>query len=182
MFLTCLYVGRLNLVCKCSSYRTVSYIRRVRMQLKIMNFVNFLKFVSLTFSKLQMVSEQKAIISVCYVIENIISQIYFWRISQVTYLEPGQTSEIEEKNGSKIRVQATAGPVLGPPWKRPENGYLNFPTFLIDMSVTARILNSTLLFQFFFFRVLGILFHLLEARRGFIMSPIVSMTRMLWRN
>lgn len=44
--------------------------------------------------------------------------------SKVTYLEPGQTSEIEEKNGSKIRVQATAGPVLGPPWKRPENGYL----------------------------------------------------------
>lgn len=44
--------------------------------------------------------------------------------SNVTYLEPGQRSEVEAKNGSKVRVQATAGPVLGPPWKRPENGYL----------------------------------------------------------
>ncbi|KAF7827846.1 uncharacterized protein G2W53_019010 [Senna tora] len=42
----------------------------------------------------------------------------------VTYLEPGQISEIETSNGSKIRVKATAGPVLGPPWQRPENGYL----------------------------------------------------------
>lgn len=42
--------------------------------------------------------------------------------SQVTYLEPGQSSEIEGKNGSKVGVRATAGPVLGPPWQRPENG------------------------------------------------------------
>ncbi|EEF33267.1 uncharacterized protein LOC8260404 [Ricinus communis] len=42
----------------------------------------------------------------------------------VTYLEPGENAEIEGKNGSKVRVQATAGPVLGPPWQRPENGYL----------------------------------------------------------
>ncbi|KAK3222597.1 hypothetical protein Dsin_009622 [Dipteronia sinensis] len=42
----------------------------------------------------------------------------------VTYLEPGQGYEIEVRNGSKVRVKATAGPVLGPPWQRPENGYL----------------------------------------------------------
>lgn len=42
--------------------------------------------------------------------------------SQVTYLEPGQSSEIEGKNGSTVGVRATAGPVLGPPWQRPENG------------------------------------------------------------
>lgn len=100
-----------------------------------------------------MVSKQKNIISVCYVIENIISQIYILRISQVTYLEPGQTAEIEERNGSNLRIQATAGPVLGPPWKRPENGYLllNFQTFLINMSVTPRIVNSTLFFLFYSF-------------------------------
>ncbi|GMY18309.1 hypothetical protein FCV25MIE_13548 [Fagus crenata] len=44
--------------------------------------------------------------------------------SNVTYIEPGQSSDIEARNGSKVRVQATAGPVLGPPWQRPENGYL----------------------------------------------------------
>lgn len=44
--------------------------------------------------------------------------------SNVTYIEPGQSSVIEARNGSKVRVQATAGPVLGPPWQRPENGYL----------------------------------------------------------
>ncbi|OIW04657.1 hypothetical protein TanjilG_07792 [Lupinus angustifolius] len=42
----------------------------------------------------------------------------------VTYLEPGQSSDIETNNGSKITVKATAGPVLGPPWQRPENGYI----------------------------------------------------------
>ncbi|OAY31271.1 uncharacterized protein LOC110600350 [Manihot esculenta] len=44
--------------------------------------------------------------------------------NNVTYLEPGQSSEIEASGDSKVRVQATAGPVLGPPWQRPENGYL----------------------------------------------------------
>ncbi|KAH7516575.1 hypothetical protein FEM48_Zijuj10G0149600 [Ziziphus jujuba var. spinosa] len=44
--------------------------------------------------------------------------------SNITYVEPGQSSDIEAGNGSKVRVQATAGPVLGPPWQRPENGYL----------------------------------------------------------
>ncbi|XP_058193680.1 uncharacterized protein LOC131310592 isoform X2 [Rhododendron vialii] len=44
--------------------------------------------------------------------------------SNVTYLEPGETSEIEAINGSQVKVRATAGPVLGPPWQRPENGYL----------------------------------------------------------
>ncbi|KAJ1385272.1 Ribonuclease Z/Hydroxyacylglutathione hydrolase-like [Sesbania bispinosa] len=42
----------------------------------------------------------------------------------VTYIEPGQSSDIETNYGSKIRVKATAGPVLGPPWQRPENGYI----------------------------------------------------------
>ncbi|KAF5940221.1 hypothetical protein HYC85_021388 [Camellia sinensis] len=42
----------------------------------------------------------------------------------VTYLEPGQSSEIEASNGSQAKVRATPGPVLGPPWQRPENGYL----------------------------------------------------------
>ncbi|RAL38930.1 hypothetical protein DM860_014756 [Cuscuta australis] len=42
----------------------------------------------------------------------------------VTYLEPGQGFEIETKNGFTIKVKATPGPILGPPWKRPENGYL----------------------------------------------------------
>lgn len=41
---------------------------------------------------------------------------------QTTYLEPGQSSVIEASNGTKVRVQATAGPILGPPWQRPENG------------------------------------------------------------
>ncbi|PIN23692.1 hypothetical protein CDL12_03585 [Handroanthus impetiginosus] len=44
--------------------------------------------------------------------------------SNVTYLEPGQGSEIQVNNGSSVKVRATAGPVLGPPWQRPENGYL----------------------------------------------------------
>ncbi|XP_059282939.1 uncharacterized protein LOC132036588 isoform X2 [Lycium ferocissimum] len=43
---------------------------------------------------------------------------------QVIYLEPGQDSEIEVSNGFPVKVKATAGPVLGPPWQRPENGYL----------------------------------------------------------
>lgn len=42
----------------------------------------------------------------------------------VTYLEPGESYELNARNGSKVRVKATAGPVLGPPWQRPENGYL----------------------------------------------------------
>ncbi|KAF6137254.1 hypothetical protein GIB67_036291 [Kingdonia uniflora] len=42
----------------------------------------------------------------------------------VTYLEPGEESQFKGRNGSKVRVKATAGPVLGPPWQRPENGYL----------------------------------------------------------
>jgi hypothetical protein len=41
---------------------------------------------------------------------------------QVIYLEPGESSEFDARNGSKVGVKATAGPVLGPPWQRPENG------------------------------------------------------------
>lgn len=42
--------------------------------------------------------------------------------SNVTYLECGQSSVIEAKNGFQVLIRATAGPVLGPPWQRPENG------------------------------------------------------------
>ncbi|XP_044488800.1 uncharacterized protein LOC123213429 [Mangifera indica] len=42
----------------------------------------------------------------------------------VTYLEPGQSTKVEARNGSNVKLKATAGPVLGPPWQRPENGYL----------------------------------------------------------
>lgn len=44
--------------------------------------------------------------------------------NNVTYVEPGESSEIGVVDTSKLRVLATAGPVLGPPWQRPENGYL----------------------------------------------------------
>lgn len=44
--------------------------------------------------------------------------------TNVIYLEPGQASEIEVSNGFQVKIKATAGPVLGPPWKRPENGYI----------------------------------------------------------
>ncbi|KAE8808664.1 Zn-dependent hydrolases of the beta-lactamase fold [Hordeum vulgare] len=39
--------------------------------------------------------------------------------TDVTYLEPGQSTTAGE-----VTVLATAGPVLGPPWQRPENGYI----------------------------------------------------------
>jgi L-ascorbate metabolism protein UlaG (beta-lactamase superfamily) len=39
---------------------------------------------------------------------------------RVTYLEPGQSTAAADH----IRILATAGPVLGPPWQRPENGYI----------------------------------------------------------
>ncbi|QCD90061.1 Metallo-beta-lactamase [Vigna unguiculata] len=42
----------------------------------------------------------------------------------VTYLEPGQSFDIETNYGSMINIKATAGPVLGPPWQRPENGFI----------------------------------------------------------
>ncbi|GMH01866.1 hypothetical protein Nepgr_003705 [Nepenthes gracilis] len=44
--------------------------------------------------------------------------------NSVSYLEPGQFTEIEGREGSTVRIRATPGPVLGPPWQRPENGYL----------------------------------------------------------
>lgn len=42
----------------------------------------------------------------------------------VTYLEPSQSAEVEGTNGAKVIITATAGPILGPPWQRPENGYI----------------------------------------------------------
>lgn len=41
---------------------------------------------------------------------------------RVTYLEPGQSAAAVGDH--QVRVLATAGPVLGPPWQRPENGYI----------------------------------------------------------
>ncbi|KAM3271195.1 hypothetical protein ACQJBY_041769 [Aegilops geniculata] len=40
--------------------------------------------------------------------------------THVAYLEPGQSAAA----GEGVTVLATAGPVLGPPWQRPENGYI----------------------------------------------------------
>ncbi|KAJ3686078.1 hypothetical protein LUZ61_015242 [Rhynchospora tenuis] len=47
--------------------------------------------------------------------------------SNVTYLEPGEKTDLEGKGGAKVNICATAGPVLGPPWQRPENGYIVRP-------------------------------------------------------
>lgn len=47
---------------------------------------------------------------------------------QVVYLEPGQSFNMAASNGSQVNVKATAGPVLGPPWQRPENGYAHTPS------------------------------------------------------
>lgn len=44
--------------------------------------------------------------------------------SNVIYLEPDEDSEIEVSDGFQVKIKATAGPILGPPWKRPENGYI----------------------------------------------------------
>lgn len=41
--------------------------------------------------------------------------------TNVTYLEPGESTAVD---GGNVEVLATAGPVLGPPWQRPENGYI----------------------------------------------------------
>ncbi|XP_066328848.1 uncharacterized protein [Miscanthus floridulus] len=38
----------------------------------------------------------------------------------VTYLEPGESTAVSPD----VRVLATAGTLLGPPWERPENGYV----------------------------------------------------------
>jgi hypothetical protein len=45
-----------------------------------------------------------------------------WTNFQVTYLEPGEKTDLEGRSGAKVNICATAGPVLGPPWQRPENG------------------------------------------------------------
>lgn len=47
------------------------------------------------------------------------------KMIQVVYLEPGQSFEMAARDGSQVKVKATAGPVLGPPWQRPENGYVH---------------------------------------------------------
>uniref|UniRef100_A0A0D9Y1Y2 Metallo-beta-lactamase domain-containing protein n=1 Tax=Leersia perrieri TaxID=77586 RepID=A0A0D9Y1Y2_9ORYZ len=45
----------------------------------------------------------------------------------VTYLQPGDTHHYMlpgEGRSFSLRILATPGPVLGPPWQRPENGYI----------------------------------------------------------
>lgn len=43
--------------------------------------------------------------------------------TNVTFLEPGESSDAIGAAGH-VSVKALAGPVLGPPWQRPENGYI----------------------------------------------------------
>eukprot|EP00250_Pteridium_aquilinum_P007105 c16895_g1_i3 orf=122-1153(+) len=42
---------------------------------------------------------------------------------RVIYLEPGHSTVFRGNNGSEVVIRASAGPTLGPPWQRPENGY-----------------------------------------------------------
>nr|ABK22966.1 unknown [Picea sitchensis] len=44
---------------------------------------------------------------------------------EVIYIEPGQSTRLRGKNGSEIDIRASAGPILGPPWQRPENGTIS---------------------------------------------------------
>ncbi|KAH9311869.1 hypothetical protein KI387_026904, partial [Taxus chinensis] len=50
-------------------------------------------------------------------------QILETLFKDVTYIEPGQSTQLKGKNSFEITIRASAGPVLGPPWQRPENGY-----------------------------------------------------------
>lgn len=53
---------------------------------------------------------------------------------RVIYLEPGHSTWFTGSNGAELTIRASAGPVLGPPWQRPENGYFveaTDPTFSI---------------------------------------------------
>ncbi|KAK8511859.1 hypothetical protein V6N13_029437 [Hibiscus sabdariffa] len=40
----------------------------------------------------------------------------------VIHLSIINSSQVEAGNGSKAKIQAAAGPVVGPQWQRPENG------------------------------------------------------------
>ncbi|TVU33853.1 hypothetical protein EJB05_15666, partial [Eragrostis curvula] len=53
---------------------------------------------------------------------------------RVTYIEPGQSVAANEH----IRILATAGPVLGPPWQRPENGFILLPNLDGSTSIWIR--------------------------------------------
>ncbi|KAL8533404.1 hypothetical protein ACS0TY_009693 [Phlomoides rotata] len=95
--------------------------------------------------------------------------------SYVTYLEPGQESEIQVPNGSSVKVRATAGPVLGPPWQRPENGsvscYHDRNPFIF-----------TMLFTYFPCTKFGpdILSPLPKASCLYIVNPTAYTTRIWW--
>lgn len=51
--------------------------------------------------------------------ESILKEFY----PQATYLEPGDSTVLKWPNGTEVKIRASPGPVLGPPWQRPENGY-----------------------------------------------------------
>ncbi|KAI5078264.1 hypothetical protein GOP47_0005935 [Adiantum capillus-veneris] len=69
-----------------------------------------LRPLSKMFPDLQVISTPNA--------EPILSKLF----SKVIYLEPGH-STLFRSNASEIVIRASAGPTLGPPWQRPENGY-----------------------------------------------------------
>eukprot|EP00252_Welwitschia_mirabilis_P022853 TRINITY_DN6300_c0_g1_i1.p1 TRINITY_DN6300_c0_g1~~TRINITY_DN6300_c0_g1_i1.p1 ORF type:complete len:334 (-),score=62.50 TRINITY_DN6300_c0_g1_i1:156-1157(-) len=52
--------------------------------------------------------------------ESILNSLF----EEVVYIEPGQNTKLMVKDGLNIHICASAGPVLGPPWQRSENGYL----------------------------------------------------------
>ncbi|KAM0882986.1 hypothetical protein ACQ4PT_031931 [Festuca glaucescens] len=63
--------------------------------------------------------------------------------TNVTYIEPGESTTV---GGGTIEVLATAGPVLGPPWQRPENGYILTTTTTDKTSIastTSRTASTT---------------------------------------
>lgn len=62
----------------------------------------------------------------------------------MTYLEPGEKTNLEGKSGAKVNICATAGPVLGPPWQRPENGYVNVP----NLNLICHPLSSRNFYEF----------------------------------
>lgn len=49
-------------------------------------------------------------------------------------------------DGSQVKVKATAGPVLGPPWQRPENGYVHTPSCDFDIRVCLFCMTSSVEF------------------------------------
>ncbi|CAA6665378.1 unnamed protein product [Spirodela intermedia] len=53
---------------------------------------------------------------------NLMFKNYAWRSYDICLAR--FSHELLGINGAKLSIQATAGPVLGPPWQRPENGFI----------------------------------------------------------